>query len=66
MWINFKFLKFVIHRVVKLFVMFNEVTALLEQPNVFKLVFLAKACFKVFVRSMKIEEAIVFLVDPYY
>ena len=32
----------------------------------FKLVFSVKAYFKVVVRSMKIGEAIVFLVDPYY
>ena len=31
----------------------------------FKLVFSAKACFNVVVRSVKIREAIVFLVDPY-
>ena len=34
--------------------------------NAYKLVFPAKACFKVVVRSVKIGEAIVFLVDPYY
>ena len=33
--------------------------------NAFKLVFSAKACFKVVVRGVKIGEAIVFLVDPY-
>ena len=32
----------------------------------FMLVFLAKACFKMAVESMKIGEAKVFLVDPYY
>ena len=30
-----------------------------------KLVFLAKACFKVVVGDVKIGEAIVFLIDPY-
>ena len=34
--------------------------------NAFKLVFSAKACFKVVVKSVKIGEAIVFLIDPYY
>ena len=34
--------------------------------NAFKLAFSAKACFKVVFRSVKIEEAIVFLVNPYY
>ena len=34
--------------------------------NVFKLVFLVKAYFKVAAVSVKIVEAIVFLVDPYY
>ena len=34
--------------------------------NAFKLVFSAKTCFKLVVRSVKIGEAIVFLVDPYY
>ena len=34
--------------------------------NVFKLIFSAKACCKVVARSMKIGEATVFLVDPYY
>ena len=34
--------------------------------NAFKLVFSAKVCFKVVVRSAKIGKAIVFLVDPYY
>ena len=34
--------------------------------NVFKLVFSAKACVKVAVRNVKIREAIVFLIDPYY
>ena len=33
--------------------------------NAFKLVFSVKACFKVVVRSVKIREAIVFLIDPY-
>ena len=33
--------------------------------NAFKLVFLAKACFKVAARNVKIKEAIVFLVDLY-
>ena len=33
--------------------------------NAFKLVFSAKTCFKVAVRSVKNGEAIVFLVDPY-
>ena len=32
--------------------------------NAFKLVFLAKACFKVVVRNVKIGEVIIFLVDP--
>ena len=34
--------------------------------NAFKLVFSEKACFKVVARSVKIGEAVVFLVDPYY
>ena len=34
--------------------------------NAFKLVFLAKICFKVVAGGVKIGEAIVFLVDPYY
>ena len=34
--------------------------------NAFKLEFSAKAWFKVVDRSVKIGEAIVFLVDPYY
>ena len=34
--------------------------------NAFKLVFSAKACFKRVVRSVKIKEGKVFLVDPYY
>ena len=34
--------------------------------NVFKLEFLARACFKVVVRTVKNWEAIVFLVEPYY
>ena len=34
--------------------------------NAFKLVFSAKACLKVVVGSVKIGEAIVFLVYPYY
>ena len=31
MWVNFKFLKFVVDRIFKLFAAFNTVTALLEQ-----------------------------------
>ena len=34
--------------------------------NAFKLIFSAKACFKVVVRNVKNGEVIVFLVDPYY
>ena len=34
--------------------------------NAFNLVYSAKACFMMVVRSVKIGEAIVFLVDPYY
>ena len=34
--------------------------------NAFKLVFSAKACFKVGVESVKIGEVIAFLVNPYY
>ena len=66
MRVNFKFLKFAVDQVFKLFAAFNTVTALLEQYECIKLVFSAKACFKVVVRSVKIGEAIVFLIDPYY
>ena len=66
MQVNFKFLKFVVDRIFELFAAFNTVTALLEQYERIKLVFSSKACFKVVVRSVKIGEAIVFLVDPYY
>ena len=47
---------------------FNKVTALLEQcyVNALKLIILEKAYFKVVVASVKIGEAIVFFVDPYY
>ena len=31
MWVNFEFLKFIVDRILKLFAVFNEVTALLEQ-----------------------------------
>ena len=63
MRVNLEFLKFVIDQNFKLFAIFNKVTALLEQ---YELVFSAKACFKAVVESVKIGEAIVFLVDPYY
>ena len=46
--------------------MSNTVTALLEQYEYVKLVFSAKACFKVVVGSVKFREAIVFFVDSYY
>ena len=47
--------------------MFNNVTALLEQyRNAFQLAFSEKVCFKVVVGGVKIGEAIVFLIDPYY
>ena len=53
-------------QVFKLFAAFNKVTALLEQYECIYMVFSAKACFKVAVRSVKIGKAIVFLVDLYY
>ena len=49
-----------------IFTAFNKVTALLEQYDAFKLVFLAKVGFKVAIRSVKFGEAIVFLVILYY
>ena len=50
----------------KLFTAFSEVTTLLEQyVYVFKLLYLTKACFNMVAGSVKVEEAIVFLVDPY-
>ena len=61
MQVNFKFLKFIVDQVFKLLAAFNTVTALLEQ---YELVFSAKACIKVAAISVKIGEAIVFLVDP--
>ena len=42
---------------------FNKATT---NRNAFKLVFSAKICFKVIVGGVKIGEAIVFLIDPYY
>ena len=50
------------------FAAFSKVIALLEYSNrnVFNLLFSAKICFKVVVGGVKIGEAIVFLVDPYY
>ena len=54
--VNFEFLKFIVDQTLKLFAAFNKVTALLE--HAFKLVFLAKACFKVVFGSVKIREAI--------
>ena len=67
MQVNFVFLELIVDQIFKLFAEFNKVTALLEQyMNAFKLVFSAKACFKVVVKSVKIGKVIVFLVDPYY
>ena len=52
MQMNFEFLKFIIRRSnFKIFATFNEVTVLLDA---FKLVFLAKACFKVVAGSVKL------------
>ena len=59
MRVNFKFLKFIIDRIFIHFAAFNKVTALLEQYE----------CISVgnfSVGGVKIGEAIVFLIDPYY
>ena len=64
MQVNFSFLNFIIDQLFRPFAAFKKVSALLEQS--FKQVFSAKAYLKVFVRSVKTGEAIVFLVDPYY
>ena len=53
MHVNFEFLKFVIDQIFKFFAMFNKLM------NAFKLVFSAKTCFKVVVRSVKIKETII-------
>ena len=63
MRVNFKFLKFVVDRIFELFAAFNTLAALLEQ---YERIIFSKTCFKVVVRSVKIGEAIVFLVNPYY
>ena len=66
MQVNFKLLKFIVDQIFKLFAVFNTVTTLLEQYECIKLVFSAKACFRVVVRSVKIRVTVVLLVDPYY
>ena len=59
--------KFLIDQIFQLFAVFNKVTALLEQYEcIFKLVFSAKACFKVVIRNIKNWEATVFLVNSFY
>ena len=47
---KFGILKFILDQTFKLFAVFNKVTALFEQ---YECVFLAKACFKVVVESVK-------------
>ena len=67
MWVNFKFLKFIIDQIFILHAAFNKVTALYQSNrNAFQLVFSAKVCFKMVVGGVKIGEAVVFLIDPYY
>ena len=67
MQVNFKFLKFIVDQIFKLFLLrLTQLQHYYSNMNAFKLVFSAKACFKVVVRSVKIGEAIVFLVNPYY
>ena len=63
-WVNYEiFFKICYNQNFQFFVMFNHYYS---NMNVFKLVFLAKACFKLVVRSVKNPEPIVFLVNPYY
>ena len=65
MWVNFKFLKFIIDRILYFLLRLTKLQHYLSNRKALKLVFSAKICFKVVV-GLKIEAAIVFLVDPYY
>ena len=58
MQVNFEFLNFLL--------CLTKLQHYYSNMNAFKLVFSAKACFKVVIRSVKTGEAIVFLVNPYY
>ena len=66
MRVNFGFLKFILDRIFKRLLRLSKLQHYYSNRNAFKLVFSAKVCFKVVVGSVKIGEAIVFLVDPYY
>ena len=66
MQVNFEFLKFIVERIFKLFDAFNTVTVLLEQYECIYGGIFSKSLFKVVVRSVKIGEAIDFLINPYY
>ena len=60
---NFKLLKFIIDRIFILFAVFNNITVLLEQQECISVGIFSKS---VVVVGVKIGEAIVFLIDPYY